>query len=69
MTMVPVGEIKSCRCCGNSFTCHAKNISECHCYRVDLSDETRAYMRRKYDDCLCAECIERIKDGQLDMDL
>lgn len=48
-----------CESCGNNFTCGA-SLSGCWCAEIKLSDEARADLKRRYRDCLCRECLERI---------
>lgn len=48
-----------CESCGNNFSCGA-SLSGCWCSEIKLSDEGRAELKRRYRDCLCRECLERI---------
>jgi len=33
----------------------------CQCSSVILTDEERTYIQSKYEDCLCAKCMEELK--------
>jgi hypothetical protein len=48
-----------CEACGGPFTCGAK-LSGCWCAGIQLSDETRAELKARYNNCLCRECLERL---------
>jgi len=48
-----------CESCGNNFSCGA-SLSGCWCSEIKLSEEARAELKRRYRDCLCRECLERI---------
>jgi cysteine-rich CWC protein len=47
---------KRCACCGESFACRAGG---CWCDGVPLTDDARASLRERFDDCLCAACLRR----------
>jgi hypothetical protein len=47
-----------CAACGNKFVCGATQ-AECWCSEVKLSESARAKMKRRYQRCLCRECLER----------
>lgn len=49
----------TCESCGNSFTCGA-SLTGCWCSQITLNDELRAELKRRYRDCLCRECLERL---------
>jgi len=46
---------KTCGACGRPFACCA---GACWCDDVTLSPDTRADLRERYVDCLCAECLQ-----------
>jgi len=50
-------EEKNCPRCHAAFECKAGTISLCQCITVKLSDEERHYLRQKFTDCLCGECM------------
>jgi hypothetical protein len=47
-----------CERCGNEFICGA-TISGCWCMKVDLTDDARAELKSKFNDCLCQNCLEK----------
>ena len=51
-------EKKSCPRCKSQFVCNPGNITHCQCYGFKLSEELKAYLEEKYDDCLCRDCLE-----------
>ena len=56
-------ESSMCEACGAPFTCGAK-LSGCWCAEIQLSDETRAKLKARYNNCLCRECLERLSDRE-----
>ena len=69
-TLVKIGQALSqgltrqrvCEACGNEFSCGA-SLRGCWCGEIELSDETRAEMRSKYQDCLCRDCLSSMSDS------
>ncbi|MEO7983698.1 MAG: cysteine-rich CWC family protein [Bacteroidota bacterium] len=51
-------ETKSCPRCKKNFGCKPGNITQCQCYAVKLTDEQRAYVEQRFNDCLCAGCLQ-----------
>jgi hypothetical protein len=52
-TPAPVRE-KICESCGQAFECR---LGACWCDDASLSDERRAQLRARYNDCLCPTCL------------
>lgn len=50
-----------CERCGNGFECKVGSINLCQCREVILSDEQRTYIKYRYDDCLCADCLKELR--------
>lgn len=44
-----------CPRCGGTLIC-TKN-SNCFCMNIELSEETKDYISKKYDTCLCEICL------------
>ena len=51
----------SCPRCHASFECRVDAIHLCQCRHVELDTKERAYIAERFDDCLCASCIEEMK--------
>lgn len=49
---------KTCPKCGRTFECH--HSSECWCSRYMLYENAREFLRTRYEDCLCEECLKVI---------
>lgn len=54
-------EEKYCPRCNALFECKVGSISLCQCTAVVLTEEERYYMQQKYNDCLCASCMQEVK--------
>ncbi len=54
-------EIKHCPKCGKSFECKPGNITQCQCFAVQLNNAEMMFIKEIYDDCLCADCIIKMK--------
>jgi hypothetical protein len=52
------GAPSTCEACGASFTCGA-STSACWCSSVKVSENVRADLQTRYDQCLCPACLER----------
>ncbi|MBS1760493.1 MAG: cysteine-rich CWC family protein [Bacteroidetes bacterium] len=50
-------ETKTCSRCGAGFECKPGNITQCQCFNLPLSDEQKAYIEMRYNDCLCRNCL------------
>ncbi len=56
-----VHEAKHCPRCNKSFECKVGNITHCQCYAVKLSDDERDFINKRFNDCLCADCMIAMK--------
>lgn len=55
-------EIKTCERCGKQFVCKSGNITQCQCFNVTLSKEETLFIKEFYDDCICVECLIKMKE-------
>lgn len=51
-------EVKACPRCGTGFECKSGNITQCQCYTIQLTEEQKAYINQRYEDCLCRSCLQ-----------
>ncbi|WP_281756501.1 cysteine-rich CWC family protein [Neptunitalea chrysea] len=58
---MPKHEQKYCPNCQKEFECKVGSITLCQCATVTLNSEEMAYIRNRFDDCLCAACMEKLK--------
>jgi hypothetical protein len=49
-------KIKTCPACGATFSCGAET-GHCWCQAYELSAETFKFLKNKYADCLCEDCL------------
>ena len=49
-----------CESCGKDFACGA-NVGKCWCFNVELKAETLAELREDFKNCLCEDCLEKLK--------
>lgn len=54
-------EEKYCPRCKTLFECKLGSILLCQCNAVTLNEQERDYIRGRFDDCLCADCIKILK--------
>jgi hypothetical protein len=54
-------ETKTCPRCKESFECRSGNITQCHCYGVELTAELRAFVEQRFNDCLCLDCLRYLQ--------
>ncbi len=54
-------EEKKCPRCNNAFECKVGDILKCQCYGIQISTEEDAFIKSKYTDCLCSNCLEQLK--------
>jgi hypothetical protein len=59
--VMTVHENKTCPRCGKPFECKVGSITLCQCYSVELSLAETEYVKAKYDDCICVNCLEALK--------
>ncbi|MGF2412477.1 cysteine-rich CWC family protein [Ferruginibacter sp.] len=55
-------EAKYCPRCNQSFECKVGNIAQCQCYGIILSAQERAYINSLFNDCVCAACLQQMKN-------
>ena len=55
-------EEKYCPCCNATFECKVGSILLCQCSKVKLTEQERDYVREQYEDCLCFNCINKLKN-------
>ena len=55
-------EHKTCPPCFRLFECKLGSITECQCYKIQLSIEERAFIEDMYDECLCKNCLQELKN-------
>jgi hypothetical protein len=53
-------ELKICPSCNGTFECKSGSITICHCSHFLLTGEVKDLLAKKFDDCLCGPCLERI---------
>lgn len=53
-------EMKSCPRCSKNFECKTGNISECQCYGFKMTEELKAFLEQRYNDCLCRNCLDHL---------
>lgn len=57
---------KTCPRCGAKFTCHHDDdITKCQCNTVQLTQESRKYIAKNYDVCLCVKCLREILESKV----
>ncbi len=66
---MPAHEPKTCERCQATFECKPWQISECQCFGIEMSDAERADINKKFDDCLCRNCIIDLLDNYRGKDL
>ncbi len=54
-------EIKYCPRCNTPFECKVGSILLCQCSTISLNDDERDYIKQKFDDCLCVNCLKELK--------
>jgi len=50
----------TCPVCGSSFECTLSR--ECWCASVSIPEEVRDYLARRYDTCVCRNCLEALAE-------
>ncbi|MDD2385754.1 MAG: cysteine-rich CWC family protein [Bacteroidales bacterium] len=48
---------KTCENCGKEFSC--THDEKCWCANFVISHELSLYLKEKFKDCLCSECLEK----------
>lgn len=62
-------EEKYCPRCKTEFECKVGSIQLCQCSNIELDSDELEYIRDKYENCLCAECIKALKTEFLNQNL
>lgn len=55
-------EEKTCPRCHKPFECRVGDIGQCQCSGVQLTNEEKILIEEKYNDCLCRNCLEELKN-------
>ncbi|MEP7373441.1 MAG: cysteine-rich CWC family protein [Chitinophagaceae bacterium] len=53
-------ETKDCPRCNKPFQCKVGNITQCHCFGIQLKSELKIVIEQRYHDCLCADCLKHL---------
>lgn len=56
-------ESVTCPRCKAAFECRAGTILQCQCQQVTLTEEERAFINERYAECLCADCLIKMKES------
>ncbi|MGP1514699.1 MAG: cysteine-rich CWC family protein [Bacteroidales bacterium] len=51
---------KICPECGKEFVC--QHDVSCFCMQYSLCSDVLAFLKKKYDNCLCEECLRKYAD-------
>ena len=54
---------KICPICKHVFACMPEDVARCQCSRVSLTKAQHEILARTYSTCLCADCLEKAKNG------
>lgn len=49
-----------CTHCKTSITCNVEDIAKCDCSKVEVSNNTKNFLKSTYHKCLCNTCLEKI---------
>jgi hypothetical protein len=60
------GEEKNCPRCNAKFTCNVRDIKNCQCNTVKLSEKESELIQLNFEDCLCIKCLLEIKGISID---
>jgi hypothetical protein len=55
-------ETKHCPRCNAEFECKSGSILLCQCQTIFLSPEQTEAIGEQYDDCLCVNCLQALRD-------
>jgi hypothetical protein len=58
---MPQHEVKVCPRCHAQFECKIGSINLCQCQVVSLNTNEADYIRKQFEDCLCADCLVALK--------
>ena len=54
---------KECGNCSKLFIC--TGTAQCPCFDLVIPENVLEYIASHYDECLCAECIEELKEKMI----
>jgi hypothetical protein len=54
------GVLKKCPSCGSFFACQGEE--DCWCESYQISKKNFLYLKEKYTDCICRECLKAYTD-------
>jgi len=54
-------ETKYCPRCKHAFECKPGNITQCQCYGIELTAEAKAFIEKRFNDCLCRDCLQYLQ--------
>ena len=57
MSSLPKHEQRYCPRCNKTFECKVGNVAQCQCSKIVLSEEEKAFIADRYQDCLCLNCL------------
>lgn len=55
-------EEKHCQRCRKTFECKSGSIMQCQCSTIRLTTAERAFIEKKYEDCLCIGCLFELQN-------
>jgi len=55
-------ETVQCERCKAPFECKANSFTKCQCNTVQLTLNETQYISEQYDGCLCAKCLQELKE-------
>lgn len=55
-------ETVQCERCKAPFECKANSFTKCQCNTVQLTLNETQYISELYDGCLCARCLQELKE-------
>jgi len=58
-------EQKSCPRCQQAFECKVGDVLHCQCYGISFTTEEKAHIERRYNDCLCRNCLLELKQRSI----
>jgi hypothetical protein len=47
--------------CNKVFECKVGDIVKCQCYGIELSAAEESFIKSKYNDCICRNCLQQLK--------
>ncbi len=59
--MITNPSFKYCPKCAAQFECRANDIQNCQCNNIEFSTTEKEYIGTLYIDCLCRDCLLKLK--------